>query len=92
MTGVLLFMTSLIFFLSEQLMAFKARKKAGLTKRKKSSGKKKSVVELVHKTGGRIKKSATKGVKKAVARVKGKTECSGVSEADGIIVNAENEA
>lgn len=90
--GAVLFMTALVMFLSEQLMAFRAKKRGRVNGSSKKS--KKSVVELVSKTGGKIKKSATKGVKKAVARVtkkNTKTDSKSASKKDGIMVEPPSE-
>jgi len=82
--GAMLFLTALIMFLSEQLMALRAKRRA-LGGRKRSSTKtRKSVVELVNTTGTRIKRSANRGVKKAVAKVTKKK--SKPKDKDGIMV------
>lgn len=90
--GAVMFMTALVMFLSEQLMAFRAKKKTRATG--SSTKSKKSVVELVSRTGGKIKKSATKGVKKAVARVtkkRAKMDAKAASQTDGIMVEPPSE-
>lgn len=83
--GALLFLTALIMFVAEQMMAFKAKKRArGVKATGPSSKSKKSVVELVSTTGTKLKKSASKGVKKAVAKVTKKKKS---GNADGIMVD-----
>lgn len=83
--GAFFFFAAVIMFISEQLMAFQAKKRAGGLKGA-SSGAKKSVVDLVSKTGGKIKRSASKGVKKAVAKVTKKSKAKGAPAKDGIMV------
>mmetsp|Transcript_23562 Transcript_23562/g.65390 ORF Transcript_23562/g.65390 Transcript_23562/m.65390 type:complete len:472 (+) Transcript_23562:158-1573(+) len=71
-SGAVLFMTAVVLFLAEQLLAFKARKRARRTKTSDSlmkRRKERSVVRLVSKTGGRVKKSAVTSVKKVVDKV-----------------------
>lgn len=84
--GAMLFLTALIMLLSEQLMAFRAKKRALGGKKGSSSRTKKSVVELVNTTGTKIKKSASRGVKKAVAKVTKKK--SKTKDKDGIMVES----
>ena len=85
--GAMLFMTALVLFLTEQLMAFRAKKKAGGVRR--STMTKTSVVELVSSTGGKIKRSANRGVKKAVAKVtkNSKKAAKAAAAKDGIMVD-----
>jgi hypothetical protein len=85
--GALMFMTALVMFLSEQLMAFKAKKEARGVKSGPSTKSKKSVVELVSTTGIKIKKSASKGVRKAVAKVTKGKKAAVHKNADGIMVD-----
>lgn len=85
--GALLFMTALVMFLAEQMMAFKAKKRARGVKSGPSSKSQKSVVELVSTTGTKIKKSASKGVKKAVAKVTKGKKSAASSNSDGIMVD-----
>lgn len=85
--GALLFMTALVMFVAEQMMAFKAKKKRRGAKATGPSSKgKKSVVELVSTTGTKLKKSASKGVKKAVAKVTKNKKKASEGDADGIMV------
>jgi len=84
--GAVLFMTALIMFLAEQLMAFRSKKKARGVKTSSSRKSKKSVVDLVSTTGGKIKRSATRGVKKAVAKVTKKSKAKEATDKDGIMV------
>jgi len=89
--GGLLFMAALVMFLSEQLMAFRAKKRVRGVKSGPSTKKMKSVVGLVRTTSTRIKKSASKGVKNAVARVTNKAKAKGATNApekDGIMVHS----
>ena len=73
--GAILFMTAVVMFLTEQLMAFRATKRGRRVKtsdslmKTKSKSTNRSVVELVSSTGGKLKKSAAKNMKKAVAKV-----------------------
>jgi len=86
--GAMLFMAALVMFITEQLMAFRAKKAAGGVKT--SSLNKKSVVALVSTTGGKIKKSASRGVKKAVAKVTKKSKAKAAKNAadkDGVMVD-----
>ncbi len=86
--GAVFFMTALVMFVAEQMMAFKAKKRARGVKSGPTSKSKKSVVELVSTTGKNVKRSASKGVKKALAQVsKAKKKGSGTrGESDGIMV------
>ena len=86
LVGFLLFFSAVVMFLSEQMMAFKAKKKSRGVKSGPSTKRKKSVVELVSSTGTKIKKSANKGVKKAVAKVMKGKKTAPSSESDGIMV------
>jgi hypothetical protein len=81
--GAGLFLCALIMFLVEQMMALKAKKRTRGVKTGSTTTTSKSVVELVSKTGGKIKKSASRGVKKAVAKV---TKKSKASDKDGVMV------
>jgi len=86
--GAMLFMAALVMFITEQLMAFRAKKAAGGVKT--SSLNKKSVVALVSTTGGKIKKSASRGVKKAVAKVTKKSKgkaAKNAADKDGVMVD-----
>lgn len=91
--GFVLFLTALIMFLSEQLMAFRAKKRSlrGSMSSSPSKTRKKSVVELVNTTGTKIKKSANRGVKKAVAKVTKKKSKSKDKGKDGVMVEASSE-
>mmetsp|Transcript_24909 Transcript_24909/g.54653 ORF Transcript_24909/g.54653 Transcript_24909/m.54653 type:complete len:481 (+) Transcript_24909:108-1550(+) len=83
--GAFLFMTAMIMFLTEQIMAFRATKRgrrvttSDSLMKTKSKSTNRSVVELVSSTGGKIKKSAAQKMKKAVAKVsKIKTSCTDI--------------
>jgi len=85
--GAFLFFSAVAMFLTEQLMAFKEKKAARGIKSGPSSKSRKSVVELVSTTGVKIKKSASKGVKKAVAKVTKSKKPAADKDADGIMVD-----
>lgn len=86
LVGFLLFFSAMVMFISEQMMAFKKKKMRRGGKTGPSTKKKKSVVELVSSTGTKIKKSANKGVKKAVATVMKSKKTAPSTESDGIMV------
>lgn len=92
--GAVLFTIAVILFLTEQLIAFKAKKaRRGTSPDSPMKGKRRSVVELVSSTGGKIKKSTATRMKKAVAKVTKKakspenTDEKAIENKDGIMVD-----